>query len=66
VTKVGVDWNQFSYEFSWILPNDTGAGNILTRALVPAPVDRYTLQQTWTLSSEGFASIQESVEMFPM
>ena len=64
VTKVGVDWNQFSYEWQWIISGVSGS-NVLSLGVLTPPVDRYTIQKTWTLASEGFGTIQESYESFP-
>lgn len=64
VTKVGVDWHQFSYEYQWIHQGTSG-NNILTLDVLPTPSgDRYTIQKTWNLAAEGFGTIQESYEAF--
>lgn len=64
VTKVAVDWNQFNYEYTWIVQGVTGS-NLLTLDMLDTPADKYAIQKTWTLAAEGFGSIQEAYEIFP-
>jgi len=67
-TKLRTDWHSFSYERQWIISGASTGANILDFtdfSLAARGAHKHVISRTYTLSNEGFATQNISVEYYP-